>query len=124
MCQILLVIAFEVAYDTARNEFEVALRRGKADKGTAIHQRRTGDAHMNLLGSVIEEGADVVAQLCAAHDGVVTEHDALPLQDSGVWYELHLCHEVTTVLVAWCEGTWPCGGILHHCTLIGNLFTF
>ena len=73
---------------------------------------------MNLTGTTLEEGAYVVAQLGASHDGVVAEYDAFAVQYGPVGDEFHLGHEVASTLVAGSEAAWPGRGIFQHGTLI------
>ena len=119
LLQISLVVALEVADDATGDKLQVALRGGEADEGTAVDEGWAADAAVYLLGSVLEEGAHVVAQLCAAYYGVVAEHYASSLEQRAVGDELHLCYEVAAALVAGCERAGPRGRVLQHGTLIG-----
>ena len=78
---------------------------------------------MDLLGTVLEKGSDIVAQLRAAHDGVVAEHDALVLQDRRVGDEFHLGHKVAAILVARGERAGPRRRVFQHRTLVRHLLT-
>ena len=75
---------------------------------------------MHLAGTIVEEGAHVVSQLCATYDGVVAEHHPLSGEDSPVGYEFHLGHESSARLVARCETPGPRGGVFQHCPLVGD----
>lgn len=79
---------------------------------------------MYVLGSAVEEGTYVVAQLGASHDAVVAEDDALVFQDGGVGHQLHLGHEFAACLTAGGEGARPSGGVFHDGTLVGNVVAF
>ena len=79
---------------------------------------------MHFGGSGVEECLDVVAELCAADDGVVAENDALVFKECGVGDELHTGHEVAAGLVAGGEAAGPCGGVFEHGATVGDTVTF
>ena len=77
--EVLRIVALKVLDDAACDQFHITLRRGEADKRTAIHQRRTGDTAMHLLGAILEERPHVILQLGATDDGVIAEDHSLIL---------------------------------------------
>ncbi len=77
---------------------------------------------MHFLRAIVEEGAHIVAQLRAAHDGVVTEHDALSLENGGIGDEFHARHQVAARLTTRGKRPRPCRRVLQNSTLVGNLF--
>ena len=123
LLEILLVVALEILDDTTGNQLHITLGRGEADERTAIDQRRTRDAAVNLLGTILEKGSHVILQLGTTYDGVVAEHHALILQQSRVWNQLHLCHQSTALLISRCERAGPCGSVLGNCSYIGTFVT-
>ena len=74
---------------------------------------------MHLTGTILKEGAHIVAQLCAPHDGVVAEHHPLTGEDGAVRDEFHLGHQIAARLVAWSETPWPGGRVFQHGALVG-----
>ena len=48
---------------------------------------------MHLLGTVVVEHLDVVAQLSASHNRVVAEEQAFAVEHRAVGDEFHFCHE-------------------------------
>ena len=124
LVELSLVIALEVADDTTGDELQVALTVGEADERTAIDQWRARDTHMHLFRTVLNKLLGVVAQLCATHDRVVTEHHALVFQQGCVGDKLHLCHQVATALVTRGKRAGPCGCVLQHGTLVGDARAF
>ena len=79
---------------------------------------------MNLLCSTVEKRADIVAQLCTTHYGIVAEHNALVFHDGTIGNEFHLCHKVATRLTARGKTAWPCGSVFQHSSLVGHVMTF
>ena len=117
--KVFAVVAFKVLDDAAGEELQVALAGAVVDEGTAIDERGTADAHVYLLGAELVQHLRVVAQLCAAHDAVVAEEDALALEHVAVGDELHLGHEVACLLVAGSEGARPGGCVLADGAHVG-----
>ena len=78
---------------------------------------------MHLLGTIVEESLHIIPQLRTTHDGVVTEHDALILQQGRVRNQFHLRHQRATLLITRCKRTWPSRCILQNGTLIWHTLT-
>ena len=69
---------------------------------------------MRRLYAAIEKHFHVVAQLRAAHYGVVAKKHAVAAQDCFVGNELHLGHQVAHFLVAGSEAARPRGGVFRN----------
>ena len=117
--QVFVGVAFQLADDAAGNQLHVAFGRGEAYVGTAVDERRTGNAHMYLAHTIVEEHADVVAELCAAHDAVVAEEHALAAQYVAVGDEFHLGDQRTHFLVGRGETAGPGGRVFGDGALVG-----
>ena len=79
---------------------------------------------MNLLCSILKECLHIVFQLRTTHDGVVAEHHALILQQRGIRYQLHLCHQCTPLLIAGCKRARPRRRIFQNRPLIRHTLSF
>ena len=79
---------------------------------------------MNLLCTVVEEGAHIVAQLRTAYYRVVAEDYSLVLQYGRGGYELHLGHQIASCLRARSERARPCRGVFQHRTLVRDFVAF
>ena len=69
---------------------------------------------MNLAGSALKQKLCRLTQLCAAHDGVVDDQQALVLHELRNGNQLHLGNQVALLLHGWHEGTRPGGRILNQ----------
>lgn len=98
--EVLVLVALEPLDDATGDELERALGGSEANEGAGVDEGRTSDANVYLLGSVLVEHLDVVAQLRTAHDGVVAEQQTLVLKHGAVGDELHLGYEVAHLLTA------------------------
>ena len=75
---------------------------------------------MHLLGAILEERPHIILQLRATHDGVVAEHHALILQQSGVGNQFHLGHQCPAFLIARGKRAGPRRSVFQHGTLVGH----
>ena len=114
------ILSLEITYNLPRDQLHIAFWACESDKRATVDQRRAWYAGMHPFGSRLKECAYIVAQLGAAHNGVVAEHYILVLQDCRIRDELHAGYKVAPRLVAGGEAAGPCGGIFQHGTLIGD----
>ena len=96
---ILVVVALHLLDAAAGDELQHVLRGGEVEEGTTEQQRRTADADMHLLGSVVVKHFHIVAQLGATHDAVVAKRHFLALQQSTVGDKLHLGYMLPLTLI-------------------------
>ena len=121
LLKVLVGIPFKILYDSASDEFEVALGCCEVDKRTAIDKRRTSYADMHLLRSIIIKHSGVVAKLSAAHDRIVAEQDTVILKHRRIGDELHLCHQLAHILARGSEAAGPGRSVLRDSSLIRHL---
>ena len=88
--------SFFLLDEPAADELQRGAGLGEVDELAGIHQGRAADAHVHLLGPVLVEVADVVAQLGAADYGVVAEDGTVVVEDGAVGDELHLGHQIAS----------------------------
>ena len=118
LCKFLVLVPLEFLDKPARDKFHITFRCGKVDERTTVNQRRTGNTHVYLLCSVFKKHLGVVAQLRAAHDGVVTEQHLFAFEHVAVGYQLHFRHKRAHLLVARREAARPCRCIFRDGTHI------
>lgn len=85
--------AFELFDYPTGQQLHIALGGGEADILAAINQRGARNAHMHFLGAAVVEFLDIVIELSAAHDGVITEKGAFSLKHSTIGDKFHLGDE-------------------------------
>lgn len=122
--QVLAMVALKLLYEPACNQFQIPFGRGEIDERTSIDERRTGNAHMHLFGSIIIKNLHIIPKLCASHYGVVTEQDALALKHGTVGDELHLGHQRAHILIAGSEAPRPGRRIFGDGTVVGHALSF
>ena len=93
------VVALHFLDAAARDEFHHIFRGREIEEGAAVEQWRATDAHMHLAGTEVIKHLHIVAQLRAAHDGVVAKSHLLAVQKGAVGDEFHLGHMLPLALV-------------------------
>ena len=73
---------------------------------------------MHFFGSGFAQIRYIVAQLGAAHYGVVAEHHLVAFDQRGVGYQFHLGHQLAPALCAGGEAAGPCRCIFDHAAQI------
>ncbi len=75
---------------------------------------------MDFLGAVIVDAADGVAELGAAHDGILAEEEALALDEFLDGNDLHARDQVASGLILGHETARPGGGVFDEGPLEGH----
>ena len=88
--QILILITFQILDDTTGHQLQVGLATAETEERATIDKRRTGYAHVYLLGSIVEKHLHIVLQLGTAYNGVVAEKQTFARHHGAVGNELHL----------------------------------
>ena len=85
-----------------------------------MNQRGAGGSHVDFFRTVIVQTLDIVLELGAADDRVLTEEQTPVLYQFPDGDQLHLCHQVPDGLVLRHEASRPGGRIFHERSAIGN----
>ena len=111
-------------YDAAGDQLHVAFRRSEANERAAVDERGAGNADMHFFRSVIVEHFHVVAQLGAAHDGVVAKQQSFAFEHGAIGNQFHFCHQRAHRLVARHEASGPCWRVFANGAMVGHAFSF
>ena len=82
-------LAFVPAYVAAGDEVVFVLRARKIDEPARVQKRRTGDTHVHFAAAVPVEPLRLLAELGAAHDRVVAEHQLALADQTGYGNQFH-----------------------------------
>ena len=108
------VFAFLVTNVATGNQVVFVLGTGEVDELARINERRASDTHVRLLTAERIKLQGLLAELRAAHDGVVAEHQTAILDESRNRDELHGGDAFALLLVLRHEGAGPRGRVLDE----------
>ena len=110
------IFAFTLANVAAGNEVVNALGSGEVDELAGEHQWRACNAHVGFFTAHGVELLGLLAQLGAADNGIVAEHQAAVLNKAWNRNQLHGSHMFALALVLGHKGAGPGGSVLYKGT--------
>ena len=111
---IFLVVSFKFFNDATGNQLHFRFGCGEVEEWTGIEEGRATDADVYLFGAAVVESFYMTLKLGAPNNGVVAKSNSLAFKKAIVWDELHVCNQISGMLIGWRKTSGPGGRIFDH----------
>ena len=114
------ISAFKIKYRATGDQIHIGGATGEVEVLTAVHDRRTAKTDMDLLCTAIIEEVGRFTELSSADYGIVYKQKLLSVDKIVDRDKLHLCDQITLVLMGRHKRTRPGGSVLNEGTRVLN----